>query len=307
VLQDAAALGRRALYVCFNRPLADHLSRLAPAGTEVASFHQLCDRRLRAAGGTIDYQAPGAFALMEDRFAALPVGEAERFDVLLIDEGQDFAPAWKDALLRLLAPGGRVWWLEDPMQRLYDRPPVELPGFVTLRAESNYRSPRDVLGYVNRLLSPPLPIEAAGPIAGGDVDFLTYSDTESLLSATKRAVTRALQSGFRLADIVLLTFGGRGRSALLRFDQLGAHRLRNWQGRYDLFGQPEFSDGDLLIETVYRFKGQSAPCVILAEVDFDAFDDLAQRKLFVGFTRASMKLIVVLSERAAQTLLGRMP
>jgi hypothetical protein len=307
VLQDAAALGRRALYVCFNRPLADHLSRLAPAGSEVASFHQLCDRRLRATGATIDYQAPDAFALMEDRFAALPVGEAERFDELLIDEGQDFAPAWKDALLRLLAPGGRVWWLEDPMQRLYDRPPVELPGFVTLRAETNYRSPRDVLGYVNRLLSPPSPIEAAGPIAGGEVEFLTYTDTESLLSSTKRAVTRALQGGFRLADIVLVTFSGRGRSALLRFDQLGAHRLRNWQGRYDLFGQPEFSDGDLLIETVYRFKGQSAPCVILAEVDFDAFDDLAQRKLFVGFTRASMKLIVVLSERAARTMLGRVP
>jgi superfamily I DNA and RNA helicase len=307
VLQDAAALGRRALYVCFNRPLADHLSRLAPAGSEVASFHQLCDRRLRATGATIDYQAPDAFALMEDRFAALPVGEAERFDELLIDEGQDFAPAWKDALLRLLAPGGRVWWLEDPMQRLYDRPPVELPGFVTLRAETNYRSPRDVLGYVNRLLSPPSPIEAAGPIAGGEVEFLTYTDTESLLSSTKRAVTRALQGGFRLADIVLVTFSGRGRSALLRFDQLGAHRLRNWQGRYDLFGQPEFSDGDLLIETVYRFKGQSAPCVILAEVDFDAFDDQAQRKLFVGFTRASMKLIVVLSERAARTMLGRVP
>jgi hypothetical protein len=307
VLQDAAALGRRALYVCFNRPLADHLSRLAPAGTEVASFHQLCDRRLRATGATIDYQAPDAFASMEDRFAALPVGEAERFDELLIDEGQDFAPAWKDALLRLLAPGGRVWWLEDPMQRLYDRPPVELPGFVTLRAETNYRSPRDVLGYVNRLLSPPSPIEAAGPIAGGEVEFLTYADPESLLSSTKRAVTRALQGGFRLADIVLVTFSGRGRSALLRFDQLGAHRLRNWQGRYDLFGQPEFSDGDLLIETVYRFKGQSAPCVILAEVDFDTFEDLAQRKLFVGFTRASMKLIVVLSERAARTLLGRVP
>ena len=56
---------------------------------------------------------------------------------------------------------------------------------------------------------------------------------------------------------------------------------------------------------MYRFKGQSAPCVILTEVDFEAFDELAQRKLFVGFTRASMKLLVVLSERAAQALLAR--
>jgi superfamily I DNA and RNA helicase len=305
VLQDAAEQGRRALYVCFNRPLADHLARLAPEGAEVTSFHQLCDRRLRAAGETIDYRQPNAFAQIEERFGRLPVHPPAQFDELVIDEGQDFQPAWKDALLRWLRPEGRVWWLEDPMQRLYERSAVDLPGFVTLHAETNYRSPRDVLGYLNRLLAPDRPIEAASPIAGGDVEFLTYSDAESLVATTKRAVTRALQSGFRIGDTVLVTFGGRERSALRSYDQIGPHRLKSWQGRYDLFGRPEFSEGDLLVETVYRFKGQSAPCVILTEVDFDAFDDLAQRKLFVGFTRASMKLLVVLSERAAQALLAR--
>jgi hypothetical protein len=305
VLQDAAAQGRRALYVCFNRPLADHLSHLAPEGAEVASFHQLCDRRLRAAGEPVDYRQPNAFVQIEERFQMLPVPVEEQFDELVIDEGQDFQPAWKDALLRWLRQRGRAWWLEDPMQRLYDRPAVDLPEFVTLRAETNYRSPRDVLGYLNRLLLPEPPIEAASPIAGGEVEFLTYTDAESLVGATKRAVTRALHSGFRIGDTVLVTFSGRERSTLRSFDQIGPHRLRSWQGRYDLFGRPEFSEGELLIETVYRFKGQSAPCVILTEVDFDAFDELAQRKLFVGFTRASMKLLVVLSERAAKALLAR--
>jgi len=307
VLHDAAAVGRRALYLCFNRPLADHLAQLAPEGAVVASFHQLCDRQLRAAGQAVDYGAADAFVRIEERFAALPIDEGQRFDELVIDEGQDFTPAWKDAALRLLAPGGRVWWLEDPMQRLYERPPVELPGFVTLRADTNYRSPRDVLDYLNRLLALPAPIEAGSPIEGGEVEFLTYSDGESLLAATRRAVTRALQSGFRLADTVLVTYSGRGRSALLPFDQLGPHRLRNWQGGYDLFGRPQFSDGDLLIETVYRFKGQSAPCVIVTEVDFEQLSEADARKLFVAMTRASMKLLVVLSERAARVLLERTP
>jgi hypothetical protein len=302
VLRDAAAQGRRALYACFNRPLADHLARLAPQGAEAASYHLLCDRRLRAAGESIDYRASGAFERLEERFAALPVPPGERFDELVIDEGQDFQPAWKDALLRWLRPDGRVWWLEDPMQRLYDRPPVELPGFVTLRADTNYRSPREVLDTLNRLLQPQPPVEAGSPVGGGEVEFLTYADAGSLLAATRRAISRALQSGFRIADTVLVTFSGRERSALRHFDRLGAHRLKSWQGRYDLLGQPEFSDGDLLVETVYRFKGQSAPCVILTEVDFEALDELARRKLFVGFTRASMKLLVVLSERAARLL-----
>jgi hypothetical protein len=70
---------------------------------------------------------------------------AWQFDELIIDEGQDFMEPWRDALLALLKPGGRAWWLEDPLQNLYDRPPVPLPGWVGLSADTNYRTPADVL------------------------------------------------------------------------------------------------------------------------------------------------------------------
>jgi UvrD-like helicase C-terminal domain len=49
---------------------------------------------------------------------------------------------------------------------------------------------------------------------------------------------------------------------------------------------------------IYRFKGHAAPCVIFTEVDFDTFDECIARKLFVGATRATMKLIVVASQCA---------
>jgi hypothetical protein len=305
VLTDAARANRRALYVCFNRPLADHLAHVAPPEIEIATFHQLCDRRLRAAGERVEFTGSAVFDELERRFAVLEVKEEERVDDLVIDEGQDFAAAWVAPLLARLKYEGRAWWLEDPMQNLYGRPPVELHGWVTLHADTNYRSPRDVLAYLNRLLDPQRQIEAASPIAGANVELLTYTGDQGLLEATKRAVSLALQAGFRKSDIALVTFSGRDRSHLMRFDRIGPHTLRSFTGRYDLLGAPEFCAGDLLIETVYRFKGQAAPCVILTEVDFAELDDLAQRKLFVGMTRASMKLVVVLSERAAGVLLRR--
>jgi UvrD-like helicase C-terminal domain len=55
-----------------------------------------------------------------------------------------------------------------------------------------------------------------------------------------------------------------------------------------------------LFESIYRFKGQSAPCVIFTEIDFDHFDEQVTRKFFVGATRATMKLILVASSRAAR-------
>lgn len=305
ILADAAAAGRRARYVCFNRPLADHLSRAVAAsagpGVEVSTFHQLCDRQLRAAGGTPDFSRADAFDELARRFALMtPPGPPVQD--LVVDEGQDFDGSWVEPLLRQLAPGGRAWWLEDPMQRLYDRAPVELPGWVVLRDDTNYRTPRDILDLVNRLLQPPRPIEAAGPIDAAGVLFLEYADTAQLLDRTKRAVTLALQDGFRRQDIAIVTFAGRERSRLLGFDALGPHKLKSFTGRYDLFGAPQYSEGDLLVETVYRFKGQAAACVILTEVDFEALDERARRKLFVGMTRASMRLYVVLSARAARTI-----
>ena len=106
--------------------------------------------------------------------------------------------------------------------------------------------------------------------------------------------------------IALVTFRGREHSPLAPYDRLGPHALRRSTGGYDLLGSPIYTAGDIVLETVYRFKGQSAPCVILTEIDFEALDDLARRKLFVGATRATMKLMLVLSERAAKVLLGRL-
>jgi hypothetical protein len=306
VLDDAAARGRRALYVCYNRPLADRIAQLAPSTAEVATFHQLCERRVRAEGETVDFRQPGVFERLAERMSALPVRPDDQVDELVVDEGQDFDQAWVAPLLARLRDQGRAWWLEDPMQNLYGRPPVTLPGWAVLHANTNYRNPRGIVDAVQRLVQPAERPEAASPFAEGVEDFLVYTDTKSLLDATTRAITLALKAGFRREEIAIVTFAGRERSALRAFDRIGPHTLRRATGRYDLTGGPEYSEGDFLLETVYRFKGQSAPCVIFTEIDFERWDELVGRKLFVGMTRASMCLFPVLSERSADLLMQRL-
>jgi superfamily I DNA and RNA helicase len=65
-------------------------------------------------------------------------------------------------------------------------------------------------------------------------------------------------------------------------------------------------EGELFIDSVHRFKGQSAPCIVFTEIDFEELDEAALRKLFVGMTRATMKLVLVVSERAAAALRDRL-
>lgn len=302
---DALAAGRRPLYVCYNRPLADHFARIAPGG-EVATYHQLADRIARSTGNAPDFSQAGAFARLEAFFDAYAPDERWHFDEVIVDEGQDFQNAWKDNVLRLLRPTGRAWWLEDPLQNLYGRPPIELPGWVTVRVAANYRSPQDILANLNRLLPESGRVAAASPLTGSQVDLETYADAAGLVDRTKAAIHECIKTGFTRDMIAVVTYRGREHSQLTPYDKLGAYPLKTFTGRYDLFGNAVLSDGDILIDSVYRFKGQAAPCVIFTEIDFETLDDLALRKLFVGMTRATMKLTLVVSERAATTLLARL-
>lgn len=294
--------GRRPLYLCYNRPLADHFQRIAPAGGLACTLHMLCDQRLRAAGVVPDFTGPDAFDRLLEQAAGMPVEASWRFDSLIVDEGQDFTEAWRDLALAHVRPDGRVLWLEDPLQNLYLRPPVDLPGWVRLRATGNFRSPRSVVRMLQPLLPPDAAIEARGPLKSSELVLLTYRDEAELTRMVKEAVRLCLAEGFRRSDLALVSFRGREQSRLFAYDQLGPHRLKTFTGRYDLLGQPIYSEGDLLLESVYRFKGQAAPAIVLAEVDFESLDERAVRKLFVGATRAMMKLVMVTSERAAARL-----
>jgi superfamily I DNA and RNA helicase len=152
--------GRRPLYVCFNRPLADHVEAIAPPGGMACTFHTLCEAVLRAHGQTHDFTQPGAFDALVTRAEQLPVPESLLFDTVIIDEGQDWSERWRDRVFCHAREDARRLWLEDPLQNLYGRPAVALPGWVGLRSQANYRSPRPIVRFLQGLVGEEAGIEA---------------------------------------------------------------------------------------------------------------------------------------------------
>jgi hypothetical protein len=306
IYREAVAAGRRPLYVCYNRPLADHIATIAPVGGEVVTYHQLADRVAREVDAVPDFSASDAFRRLEAVLDAHHPSEDAQFDELIVDEGQDFQTQWADNLLRFLRPEGRGWWLEDPLQNLYARPSVSLAGWVTLRSEINYRSPVDIVERLNRLLPLEAPLEAGSPLAGSELEFMVYRDASELVAMTIKAVTRAIGLGFRREHIAIVTYRGRETSLLSPYDTLGKWPLRAPTGQYDLLGNALHTEGDLTIDSVHRFKGRAAPCIIFTEIDFETLDEKAIRRLFVGATRATLKLFMVISARAEQVFRQRL-
>ena len=140
------------------------------------------------------------------------------------------------------------------------------------------------------------------PVSGKYV--IEPEDVPAEVPETLAAVESLRERGIPLADIVVLSARGHGRSHLLKEAKLGAFALRKFLGRYTADGEPVWSEGELVIESVHRFKGQSAMGVVLTEVDFEQLDEGARRRLFVGMTRAQLALEIVVSRAAEAALSG---
>ena len=95
---------------------------------------------------------------------------------------------------------------------------------------------------------------------------------------------------------------GRERSVLQGLDKLGPWPLSRFTGQFDDGSTPIWKEGQLLIESVRRSKGQPVAAVVLTECDITELDSLNRRLLFVGLTRARVHLKWVISSITARVI-----
>jgi hypothetical protein len=298
LLSDAVINKQKILYVCFNRSLADHMRKIAPASALVTNFHELCIEHYRRSVDEPNFSNPDIFAKAAESYIAHLSQQEPRYDLIILDEGQDLEPEWIGCLAGQLKPDGRLYLMEDEDQRLYARDEYDLDGAVLVSSYENFRSPQAICQMINAFGLSSKPIQAKGPYKGEFPDFHIYRSDDELISMTASAVDALLHRGFDLTDIVILTGRGRVKSKLLNVDSIGKFSTRHFTGNYTADGDQIWTTGELATETVYRFKGQSSPAVVLSEIDFTEMTDIERNKLFVGLTRAQMAVEIILSPSA---------
>lgn len=301
-LKAAAQRGEQAIYLCFNRSLADAMRRLAPQDAWVLTFHELGAQALQARQQAPDFSSPDVWTRMAA--AAMDAARALQasVDLLVIDEGQDFEGEWIEALANMVRLQGRALLLEDESQQLYGRQPAVLPGWVSLHSPVNYRSPQVIVTLIEQLDLVDGPLQAGGPVHGWDPKMDVYASDAELISQTDRAVRQMIEAGHAVQDVVVLSWQGMGRSVLMQLNDLAGFKVTRATGVFDEQGRAQFSEGELRIETVHRFKGQSADCVIIAGMEFDEWTDAVRRRLFVGMTRARIRLGLVVGTQAGRLI-----
>ncbi|NEV65089.1 NERD domain-containing protein/DEAD/DEAH box helicase [Thiorhodococcus minor] len=295
--------GRRPLLLCFNRPLAERLARLVEPGGQVATWYGFCDTFLQSRGIQLDFATmrsdpefwTKATKQLEAQALTVTPSHDWRFDTLIIDEAQDFENEWLEAIGLFLTQDADILMLEDPSQNLRGNaaPPRHPGGFVGYRSMLNYRSPERIARFINQTL-PELPFTCANDLPGLGADVHLYDDPSEQPRLVGRIVGRLLKERFRPQDIAILSCRGIESTALKDVQRVGNRSLARFTGDYDLFGNQIYSQGQVLFDTVRRFKGQQAPAVILTDIS-PRTDRLAQelQVLFCGMTRATVRLELV--------------
>ena len=301
-LKRAKSNNQTSMYLCFNRPLADAMKLVAPEPNNCMTFHELASLLSKQKGHEVDFEKNNAFQDLENFLLKNIADLVGQLDVLVVDEGQDFERQWGESLVTMVKEGGRIIWLEDPSQDLYKRWDTNWTGWVKLTSPINYRSPQRLVNLMNALQLTSDPLESGNGFAGMIPEIYTY-EVGSVNEATECAVLDLLKEGYAPESIAVLSFRGMANSALLSGDvkTLADLKIKKFVG-YDSKGSAIWSDGQLFVDTLFRFKGQCADAVILTEIDFDEWTDDIKKRFFVGLSRARLMASMVVTERAGELL-----
>jgi UvrD-like helicase C-terminal domain len=279
-------MAKRVALICVSRGLAAYFKRVVDTWDTkhrpafVGSFAEL-GRTWGAPATTLDtpdFWEVELPALMRELAAGLP--EAQRFDSVIVDEGQDFADSWWAPIMGALKDQetGGLFVYSDENQRIshrYGAPPVPL---VPLILDHNLRNTRQIAETFNPLA--PMRMLLMGG-EGPEVEFVRSAAQDAIETADGQ-VDRLLAAGWKAQEVMLLTTGTRHPVELQRGSDSDPEGY--WRSFWE--------DDDVFYGEALACKGLERRAVVLC-VNEDNASDWSRERLYVGLSRATDQLVVV--------------
>ena len=285
-----ASIGRneRVLVTCFNEPLADQIQTHLNGYEGVLAGAFLTVARSFEGMPHLDEPANMTAEDASTFWNETVIGHlhlnwpkiTEKFDTIIIDEAQDFSPAWIAQLESLLDEDGprRLMMVADSGQEIFSRGfrmPKPDDGWTLCELVNNCRNSHQIARLLRTFLGG-APAPEIGPETIG-IDFIEASSTD-VVSRVKEILDRQPDNGSGLLAPV-------GRTVVL----VPSVKLRDTlRAELDL-GSWDERGSKIICETERRMKGTEFDTVILVDPEF-RMDD---RALYIGISRAINQLFVV--------------
>ncbi|MEP7194486.1 MAG: NERD domain-containing protein [Actinomycetota bacterium] len=278
--------GQSVALVCYSRGLARFLQGVTAEWkprerpSYVGLFHEL-PVKWGAPHGREDDSAwfeEELPALLGDLAADRPT--KDRFDSIVVDEGQDFSASWWPPTLLALKDrdAGGLYVFLDEGQRVFDRPgtaPIELAPFPL---DSNIRNTKRIAQVFGSLGVEQSKYEG---LEGPPVRFVACKSDDAVDAADTEVERLTQVQGWPPGSVALLTTRHRHPVQVEMVEGVGV----------DAYWDDFFAGEDVFYGHVLGFKGLERPVVVLA---VNGFREVSRAKemLYVGLSRARTQLVV---------------
>lgn len=292
-----ASEGKKVLFTCFNENLAQWLATNyeTPSNLYISNFHQLCyDIASSSSEVTLSKWTTNS-GISENEYFNKILPEALElaamdielfFDAIIIDEGQDFHPAWLNTLQSLLSNKEEriFYFFYDDNQKIYNTNKIELK-LIPYALTKNMRNTNQVFKYVSKYYYQPDKILPSG-INGPEPLEIKVSSVEDEWGALQNIISELKEQKIKLSDIMVLT--PRSKTNSIMGDQ-----NKSLNGSYGfVWGSIPLGENQVRCSTIHNFKGLESSVVILAEQNFINQNTLNEMS-YVGSSRARDYLIVI--------------
>ncbi len=305
-VQELAQEGRKVLYLCFNQRLAAvNRAAVAELGitVETNTFHRFAELAATEAGIPIpsrpqkQEELNAYFGLFAPALElAIKKNSDLRFDALVIDEGQDFEPAWIELLGTLLKKPDDPWWVfHDPAQAFTAPWQPDRLQFQPFRLRHNLRNPRKIHAWAEAQRLDGLTSIPVRTTEGSVEEIPLHPSGQTV--TLKNLLRRLTEEGVKSWDIAILTGGSIKNSQVWR-EMRRDPEFPLWNDSFNEFGEHTGKAADELqeipsdiyfFESVRRFKGLESPYIIALDLPIKN----AEVHRYVAGTRATAGLHIL--------------
>lgn len=285
-----AGQGKKVLLTCFNKNLARVLFTTLPSRITAINFHSYLEEILQEKGYAIlfpqtkkevdKYYDEILPEMAFDYFINAP--SREKFDAIIVDEGQDFKESWITCLESMLREDGEFYIFADPNQNLFNSDIEKIKRIPV----SKHRLTRNLRNAepINEWMSSFIPSTHLKSIIKGGLP-VKYFEWETLQEERKKIeeeIGRLVSQGVQLKRITILSSHRKEKSSLS-----GVYKIKEWP----LIEDAEPKHNAIRFQTIRSFKGLEADIVFLIGIKKDS-RVCTNADIYVGGSRARFLLYV---------------
>lgn len=294
--------GLNVLYVTFNKQIASHLRNLlrqesilsTQEGTlEITNFHFWALRLAEKNPSFIKEKSSDDFfnTYIPNKALEILKNSFEKYDVLIIDEGQDFRSNWLELLNVGLKVDGKFLLFKDENQDIFDafKGVPHHRDIVNLELSENCRNTKKIISFLNDLISDCNMISMEDSPEGSDVVINSFKSNKEQLFFIDKEIEDLISTHKVIpSDILILTNNIENVSSLRGVTEFGGVKLKS------TFDKEFGRNKDFIFQSsINVFKGLESEVVFLIDAQniiskpktFYTEASRAKNKLYVSFIR----------------------